>query len=738
MRVWLSAIGLALAACSVNVPGQGDRVYFCASNVDCNSDAGYTCEGGQCVYSGNGVPITEHCGKSSDCHGTAPICVSHANTAGDCHQGCSSPGASCTDGTTPGVCVNVFYSGTTNATGGSACVAPQCSQSCGTGMVCGPVNPSQQVAIESAFACINATEASGCARAGCPTNQVCVSLNQPLNNATSMCASSCDVGNQTCHNADPTDSSACVVTSGYAQGGAPLNQNACKRCLNTCGGGQACLAPSGPVNPYDQSPVQCATPTSSCQCDAAHACVNNACTMCPMGACPTNFHCAVSMSTGTATLACVSDWAELNGSATTQGISGGFGGAMTPTIGIGGGGDVVVAWAASQSGASSHDIYAQRYTASQSNALWQPLGPSTSSGGVSSSAADSTRPRVALDSQGNLDLAWVENGNILMLHYLPSSGSWVGANGAVGAPTVRSCGGTCYAPVLTVNPNAAAAGSTWVGWIDSVAVSGNIAQYNAGATRMFWDGAGFRTVIDAGPVTAFLDGVPTLAMAADIPLGVPSSPFMPTYVVWQALLGGEPTLFGKRIDVQSSTPPSPLGGSSGQVTAGPATGPALVVISRSPRSIPVVAWHAGSAGVGDVHVLAYDSANNLWQPLGTGSTEIVSAGFVQPSSVGLAVGADGMPVVIWQAQVSGNLSQVYARKWNGTAWVGLSGSDVGSGLSNSTRNGGVADPTLAIGPNAAPSNFYPSAAELICVTWTDLVGTTGSSSIYVRCRPNAL
>ena len=50
----------------------------------------------------------------------------------------------------------------------------------------------------------------------------------------------------------------------------------------------------------------------------------------------------------------------------------------------------------------------------------------------------------------------------------------------------------------------------------------------------------------------------------------------------------------------------------------------------------------------------------------------------------LATGADGNPVAVW-GDDSGGDYEIYLRRWDGSSWVGLGGSEAGGGLSNNTR-----------------------------------------------------
>ena len=127
--------------------------------------------------------------------------------------------------------------------------------------------------------------------------------------------------------------------------------------------------------------------------------------------------------------------------------------------------------------------------------------------------------------------------------------------------------------------------------------------------------------------------------------------------------------------------------------------------------------------IGSVAVLAAPDetdavANAGWEEMGVGSA---SGGGISNSSgnsanPSLGVGFDNAPVVAWGDFSSGN-SEIYVRRWNGSAWVEMNGSASGGGISN---NGGQSwGPSLAVGPNGAP-----------IVAWYDDNG--GNWEIYLR------
>jgi hypothetical protein len=98
----------------------------------------------------------------------------------------------------------------------------------------------------------------------------------------------------------------------------------------------------------------------------------------------------------------------------------------------------------------------------------------------------------------------------------------------------------------------------------------------------------------------------------------------------------------------------------------------------------------------------------------------------QPS---LAVGSDGKPMAAWIQNLPGAHFQVYFRQWSGSAWTELGGSATGGGVSNDTGDTGA--PALAIDAQNAPAIVWQASSSQIALRrWngTAWVGLGGSDS----------
>ncbi|MCB1070232.1 MAG: S8 family serine peptidase, partial [Kiritimatiellae bacterium] len=123
-----------------------------------------------------------------------------------------------------------------------------------------------------------------------------------------------------------------------------------------------------------------------------------------------------------------------------------------------------------------------------------------------------------------------------------------------------------------------------------------------------------------------------------------------------------------------------------------------------------VAWlQAGSHT--NIYMRMYDGSN--WQELGgSASGDGVSQQTTYaPTDPKIAVGADGLPVIAWRQQSLTNI-KIVAKKWNGSSWVGLGGSDVGIGDSNQS----VA-PTLTINSFGNPVVAWSELLTQLIHVW---------------------
>lgn len=134
-----------------------------------------------------------------------------------------------------------------------------------------------------------------------------------------------------------------------------------------------------------------------------------------------------------------------------------------------------------------------------------------------------------------------------------------------------------------------------------------------------------------------------------------------------------------------------------------------------PDGAPIVAWMNAYSTQIEVYARRWDGV--AWVELGDHSASSVGISALggwsgDPS---LAVGADG-PIVAWSDDAEGN-GDILLRHWNGLTWAHMGGSAFGGSIS--ANEGRSFSPSLAIPPDGAP-----------IVAWAD--DSAGVANIYVR------
>ena len=127
---------------------------------------------------------------------------------------------------------------------------------------------------------------------------------------------------------------------------------------------------------------------------------------------------------------------------------------------------------------------------------------------------------------------------------------------------------------------------------------------------------------------------------------------------------------------------------------------------------PLVAWWDNSASDGGIYVRRWDGAAWVRLDDSTGDDDITTTS-TESFTPSIAVGPANAPIVAWEEQQVG---EIYARQWNGTAWVALRGPAADGGIS--ANAGQSLEPQVAITP-AGP-----------IIVWQD--DSQGNWEIYVR------
>lgn len=187
-------------------------------------------------------------------------------------------------------------------------------------------------------------------------------------------------------------------------------------------------------------------------------------------------------------------------------------------------------------------------------------------------------------------------------------------------------------------------------------------------------------------------------------------------VTWHDLAGGDAEIYVRRWNGKAWVEMGSGSASDGGISAnnGDSRSPSLAIRSDG---IPIVAWSDRSSGDAQIYVRRWNGTR--WVEMGSqaASGAGISANNGRSVEPSLAIRPDGSPIIAWQDD-SGGDSEIYVRRWNGSAWVEMgSGSATGGGIS--ANNGFSFAPSLAIAPDGRP-----------IVAWVDESG--GNFDIYVR------
>ena len=333
---------------------------------------------------------------------------------------------------------------------------------------------------------------------------------------------------------------------------------------------------------------------------------------------------------------------------------------------------------------------------------WEEVGPgSASGGGISQTEGPSEAVDLAIGRGGRPIVAWVEqtpdNKEIYVRHW--NGTAWVEMG--VGSASGGGISGISHDHSVSEYPSVAIGGDGLpiVAWANGFAF---------GAGDIFvrrWDGTvwaemGADSASGMGISLTNAASHPSLAIAPD---GTP----MVAYVNGT---GNGLQIYVKQWNGAAWVEVGAGSASSGGVS-NDGTKSLMPALAIGPDGRPVVAWvDMPDDSFKDIFVRQFDGSS--WVEMGAGS----AAGGGISNTPGdsfrpaMAFGTDGKPIVVW------NDSDLYLKRWNGSAWVEMGGSASGGGLSNHENAYGAA---LAVRPDGMP-----------VVAWNGSSGT--GTSIYVR------
>lgn len=394
-------------------------------------------------------------------------------------------------------------------------------------------------------------------------------------------------------------------------------------------------------------------------------------------------------------------WQELgSGSASDGGISSNAAESGWPAVAVSRDGTVYAAWTDQSDG--DRQIYVKMWQ----DGRWQPVGAgSVSGGGISRTSGESVWPAIAMGLDGKPFVAWRDwssgRSQIYVLRWSGARWMEVGANSASAGGVSRTNATSEGGPAIAIDGH----GHPIIAWEDN----------SFGWDQIYikrWNGNSWSSM--GRYSDAFLGVSGTLENSRRPHLAV--APDGKVYVTWADSISGNAEVFVRR---WNGTGWAEVGANSARVggisqTPGDSQTPWIAV---GADGIPYVTWTDNNAGDYEVYVRRWNGT--AWPEVGSGSATGggISGNSGDSLKSRLAIGPDGTSYVMWYDDSAGD-AEVYVRYWNGSSWVEAgAGSASGGGISS---NGGTsAVGSLAVAPNGDPY-----------VAWGD--NSSGNYEVYVK------
>jgi hypothetical protein len=395
-------------------------------------------------------------------------------------------------------------------------------------------------------------------------------------------------------------------------------------------------------------------------------------------------------------------------------------------------------------------------------ATWTELGGSGSGGGVSATGGSSTHSSVAIDSQGRPWIAWEELGSQQAIFLRTWNGSaWVEVGGSATGAGLSLVGGGNTGPSLALDSS----GHPVVAWTHNLGI--HVRRWDGSAWAPYGDSATDYGIVTGPscfqvklaldhsdqPVVSWMFAPPT----TNLPL--PSQIYLKRWngTLWEELGGsasgggisnalynaespdlaldsaGNPIVTWLNSDVPgtnrillkrwSGTAWEGIGGSdSGNGIHGPGSWGDNPSIALDSAGRPMVAFNEyalSGGGLGEIYLRRWDGM--AWSGLGGSDTMggISAANGQGARYPSLKMGPSDHPIVAWQNGPLFVTDEVYLRQWDGTAWVGLSGSETGGGVSQTpTVSSGFV--SLALTPTGDPGVTWTEGYSNIAISYPNI------------------
>ncbi|GEM45569.1 ExeM/NucH family extracellular endonuclease [Deinococcus cellulosilyticus] len=129
---------------------------------------------------------------------------------------------------------------------------------------------------------------------------------------------------------------------------------------------------------------------------------------------------------------------------------------------------------------------------------------------------------------------------------------------------------------------------------------------------------------------------------------------------------------------------------------------------------PYVVWQENSGGTEGTNIFVKKWNGTSWDLLGSALDTTVTNSSSVPA---MAMGPNNQPVVTWYESVTGESTNIYVKRWNGTSWVAL---------------GGALDTTAAL--NATNSRIAVDSSNRPIVVWQEQVQGTSPSNYNLKVK----
>lgn len=427
-----------------------------------------------------------------------------------------------------------------------------------------------------------------------------------------------------------------------------------------------------------------------------------------------------------APIASAQTWTELGGSATGSGLGTPGIKQYSPVTAIRSDGNPVAAWFEEILGPTP-----TRYKirlAHWNGSAWVALGGSLTGDGVtegalaSGSASMNDVRWMTLDSNDNPVVTWtsavMEGASTTIKIYVRrwTGTTWAPLGGSDSGGGLNGFG-NAYAPVVAVD----GAGRPVVAWLQNV----GFLSYRVYVKR--WDGDSWEALGES----ASYEGL---------------NPGGTAFWLSMAVAGDRPVVCWSNATIFFTPPPNRVflkrwTGSAWEELAGSGSGSGLTPeeasnffpsVAVTPSGDPVVAWSKGPQFLAASDIMVRRWTGSAWTGLGGSDVDRgISADLPETSRNGnasLVIDSAGRPIVAWSnsAPSTGNEPEILLKRWTGTAWAGVGGSEVPGAIS-STETGQDLYPMLARG-----------AAGAFSVTWqqspSSATGTPPPPRVFLKAR----